>query len=57
MAEGALKFEPSWSAEAVKSSNQLDDAYLDAKATTAFLADYEDQLRKILIQSGQKLVR
>jgi putative tricarboxylic transport membrane protein len=38
-------------------SNQLDDAYLDAKATTAFLGDYEDQLRKILIQSGQKLVR
>ena len=37
--------------------NQLDDAYLDAKATTAFLGEYEDQLRKILIQSGQKLVR
>ena len=28
-----------------------------AKATTAFLGDYEEQLRKILIQSGQKLVR
>jgi hypothetical protein len=38
-------------------SNQLDDAYLNAKATTAFLGDYEGQLRNILIQSGQKLVR
>jgi putative tricarboxylic transport membrane protein len=38
-------------------TNQLDDAYLDAKATTAFLADYEKQLREILVQSGQKLVR
>jgi putative tricarboxylic transport membrane protein len=38
-------------------TNQLDDAYLDAKATTAFLGDYEQQLREILIQSGQKLVR
>ena len=38
-------------------SNQLDDAYLNATATTAFLADYEKQLRDILVQSGLKLVR
>jgi putative tricarboxylic transport membrane protein len=38
-------------------SNQLDDAYLNAKATTAFLGDYEQQLRDILVQSGVKLVR
>jgi putative tricarboxylic transport membrane protein len=46
---------PTW--QKFLKSNQLDDAYLDAKATTAFLGDYEGQLRKILIQSGQKLVR
>jgi putative tricarboxylic transport membrane protein len=38
-------------------TNQLDNAYLNAKATTAFLGDYEGQLRKILTQSGVKLVR
>jgi putative tricarboxylic transport membrane protein len=38
-------------------TNQLDEAYLDAKATTAFLSDYEKQLREILTQSGVKLVR
>ncbi|MPZ37094.1 MAG: hypothetical protein GEU95_03350 [Rhizobiales bacterium] len=38
-------------------TNQLDDAYLNAKATTAFLGDYEKQLRAILVQSGVKLVR
>jgi putative tricarboxylic transport membrane protein len=46
---------PTW--QKFLKGNQLDDAYLDAKATTAFLGDYEGQLRKILIQSGQKLVR
>jgi putative tricarboxylic transport membrane protein len=46
---------PTW--QKFLTSNQLDDAYLDAKATTAFLGEYEDQLRKILVQSGQKLVR
>jgi putative tricarboxylic transport membrane protein len=38
-------------------TNQLDNAYLNAKATTAFLGDYEGDLRKILTQSGVKLVR
>lgn len=38
-------------------TNQLDDAYMNAKATTAFLGDYEKQLRDILMQSGVKLVR
>jgi hypothetical protein len=46
---------PTW--QKFLQSNQLDDAYLNAKATTAFLGDYEGQLRNILIQSGQKLVR
>ena len=46
---------PTW--QKFLASNQLDDAYLNAKATTAFLADYEQALRDILIQSGQKLVR
>jgi putative tricarboxylic transport membrane protein len=46
---------PTW--QKFLQTNQLDDAYLDAKATTAFLGDYEKQLRDILVQSGQKLVR
>ena len=46
---------PTW--QKFLQSNQLADAYLNAKATTAFLADYEKALRDILIQSGQKLVR
>ena len=46
---------PSW--QKFLASNQLDDAYLNAKETTAFLGDYEEQLRNILIQSGEKLVR
>jgi putative tricarboxylic transport membrane protein len=46
---------PTW--QKFLASNQLADAYLNAKATTAFLADYEKQLRDVLIQSGQKLVR
>jgi putative tricarboxylic transport membrane protein len=46
---------PTW--QKFLQSNQLADAYLNAKATTAFLGDYEKALRDILIQSGQKLVR
>jgi len=37
--------------------NQLDDAFLNAKDTIAFLGEFEQQLRDILIQSGVKLVR
>jgi putative tricarboxylic transport membrane protein len=46
---------PTW--QKFLKSNQLADAYLNAKDTTAFLGDYEKALRDILIQSGQKLVR
>jgi putative tricarboxylic transport membrane protein len=46
---------PTW--QKFVTTNQLDDAYLDAKATTAFLGDYEKQLREILVLSGVKLVR
>jgi len=37
--------------------NQLDDAFLNSKDTIAFLGEFEQQLRDILIQSGVKLVR
>jgi putative tricarboxylic transport membrane protein len=46
---------PGW--QKFLSSNQLDDAFLRAKETTAFLGEFEDQLRKILVQGGVKLVR
>jgi putative tricarboxylic transport membrane protein len=37
--------------------NQLDDAFLNAKDTVKFLGEFEDQLRKILVQSGVKVIR
>ena len=37
--------------------NQLDDVFLNSKDTIAFLGEFEQQLRDILIQSGVKLVR
>jgi putative tricarboxylic transport membrane protein len=37
--------------------NQLDDAFLPPKETVAFLSEYENQLRDVLVQGGMKLVR
>jgi putative tricarboxylic transport membrane protein len=37
--------------------NQLDDAFLPAKPTAAFLGEFEGQLRKILELGGVKLIR
>ena len=39
------------------SANQLDDAFLPAKETAAFLGEFEGQLRKILELGGVKLIR
>jgi putative tricarboxylic transport membrane protein len=39
------------------SDNQLDNAFLRAKETTAFLGEFEGQLRKILELGGIKLIR
>ncbi|MCC6890644.1 MAG: tripartite tricarboxylate transporter substrate binding protein [Hyphomicrobiales bacterium] len=46
---------PSW--QKFLATNQLDDAFLGAADTIAFLGQYESQLRAILVQSGVKLVR
>jgi putative tricarboxylic transport membrane protein len=46
---------PSW--KKFLNDNVLEDAYLNAKDTTAFLGEFERQLRAILVQSGVKLVR
>jgi putative tricarboxylic transport membrane protein len=46
---------PGW--QKFLTSNQLDDAFLPAKQTAAFLGEFEGQLRKILELGGVKLIR
>ena len=46
---------PGW--QKFLSGNQLDDAFLPAKETTAFLGEFEGELRKILELGGVKMVR